>query len=502
MIEIFFSYAHEDEELMNEVRRQLVIFERTGRIVKWHDRKIPAGSEWRREIDSRLERANIVLLFVSPHFIESRYCYEVEGQAALRRHDTGEAHVIPVILRPCPWQEAPFSKLQAVPRDAKPITQWNDRDEACLDVARGIMAVVEKLIDRSASTSRQSVRAPQETGDARHKDQAEVKSYLNAQPQNGVTTTLGGNGRPLEVEPQFLVSFRPNDSASEPNYYVEIVIRNGPRPLEEPFRLMVLLYTPRNPWDKRPWPVNVQPTVQPYVSCTSLSHSNSVTFFQTLEQRSHSGFHLLTGFEARSQKFMLFPGDLFLVSTLEVFGPDLMVDWVLDTGRDQTRGTTRCSRPVDSALPWHFRGRSRLQVELCDTHVKRTPDGNRLHCNLVIREHGYQIGLSCWAECLDQWGNDLTAKYLVMDGLKQSLIDIRSQIATIRPQERHDSPLERLAEQLLIEAPIRFDTFYSELIQHYTAAGDLERVPLLQREWEEALSQLTLPDVTGLEGIV
>jgi len=145
-IEIFFSYAHEDEELMNDVRRQLVIHERNGRILKWHDRQIPPGSEWRNHIDHRLNKAQIILLFVSPHFIESRYCYEIEGKTALRRHENGEARVVPVILRPCAWIEAPFSKLLALPRDGKPVSRWEDRDEACLDVATGVMHVVDEII--------------------------------------------------------------------------------------------------------------------------------------------------------------------------------------------------------------------------------------------------------------------------------------------------------------------------------------------------------------------
>jgi hypothetical protein len=143
IVEIFFSYAHADEELMNDVRRQLVVFERNGRIVKWHDRKIPAGSKWRREIDHRLELAHMILLFFSPHFIDSRYCYEIEGQVALRRLQAGEAKVIPVILRPCAWQETPFGELQALPTDAKPVSQWSDRDEACLNVALGVMKATD-----------------------------------------------------------------------------------------------------------------------------------------------------------------------------------------------------------------------------------------------------------------------------------------------------------------------------------------------------------------------
>jgi TIR domain len=146
-LEIFFSYAHEDEDLMNDVRRQLIVYERNGRILKWHDRMIPPGTEWRDRIDFRLEAAQVVLLFMSPHFIESRYCYEVEGEAALRRHEAGEARVVPIILRPCAWEATPFGALQALPANAKPISRWIDRDEACLAAARGVMRVVDELTE-------------------------------------------------------------------------------------------------------------------------------------------------------------------------------------------------------------------------------------------------------------------------------------------------------------------------------------------------------------------
>jgi hypothetical protein len=141
-IEIFFSYAHEDEALMDTVRLQLVVRERLGEIVKWYDRMIPAGDEWRTQIDDRIERAHVILLFMSPNFLASRYCYEIEGEVALRRHREGSARVIPVVLRACDWKVTPFGELRGLPQDGIPVTQWADRDQATLDVAQGIMASV------------------------------------------------------------------------------------------------------------------------------------------------------------------------------------------------------------------------------------------------------------------------------------------------------------------------------------------------------------------------
>lgn len=155
-IEIFFSYSHADEELMEHVRRQLVVFERTGQIVKSYDRQIPAGGNLDPEIDRRLNSADIILLFVSPDYLVSKYCWEREVPVAMRRHARGEARVIPVILRPCAWSEAPFAKLRAVPEDGKPVTQWSDLDSVCLDIALEITAVAKTISGERANRAGQS----------------------------------------------------------------------------------------------------------------------------------------------------------------------------------------------------------------------------------------------------------------------------------------------------------------------------------------------------------
>jgi hypothetical protein len=63
----------------------------------------------------------------------------------MERHESGEARVIPIILKPVDWREAQFSKLQALPKNAKPITTWENRDEAFLNVAQSIRRVVQEL---------------------------------------------------------------------------------------------------------------------------------------------------------------------------------------------------------------------------------------------------------------------------------------------------------------------------------------------------------------------
>jgi TIR domain len=145
MATLFFSYSHADEELRNQLEKQLKILKRQGVIETWHDRMIGAGNEWKGAIDNHLEIDDIILLLISPDFLDSDYCYDVEMTRAIERHDNGEAVVIPVFLRPCLWQGAPFGKIQGVPKDARPVTKWANPDEAMLDVATGIKEAANRI---------------------------------------------------------------------------------------------------------------------------------------------------------------------------------------------------------------------------------------------------------------------------------------------------------------------------------------------------------------------
>ena len=82
---IFYSYTPADEELRNELEKHLSSQRRQGLIVTWYDRKIVPGTDWSRAIDHHLNEASIILLLVSPDFLNSDYCYNSEMQRALER---------------------------------------------------------------------------------------------------------------------------------------------------------------------------------------------------------------------------------------------------------------------------------------------------------------------------------------------------------------------------------------------------------------------------------
>ncbi len=142
---IFISYAHVDEDLKKELDKYLKVLKRSSKIESWNDRDLVPGQEWDAEIMEALAKANIILLLISVDFNASDFIWDKELAAAMKRHEDGTAHVVPVILRKCDWSKMPYAKLQALPRNATPITQYPNKDDAFTEVAQGIEALVDYI---------------------------------------------------------------------------------------------------------------------------------------------------------------------------------------------------------------------------------------------------------------------------------------------------------------------------------------------------------------------
>jgi RNA polymerase sigma factor (sigma-70 family) len=146
-VEVFISYARNDEPLRQELGKHLSVLERQGHIRSWHDRRIGPGSEWKQAIDNHLDSARVILMLISANFISSKYCYEVEMHRAMERHRRREALVIPIILKPVAFQDMPFAQLQALPRNARPAIEWPSLDAAFADVTEGLREAILSIRD-------------------------------------------------------------------------------------------------------------------------------------------------------------------------------------------------------------------------------------------------------------------------------------------------------------------------------------------------------------------
>ncbi|MDN3490686.1 MULTISPECIES: toll/interleukin-1 receptor domain-containing protein [unclassified Pseudoalteromonas] len=142
---IFISYAHKDEQYKEELIEHMSGLRRAGIINEWNDRKIVAGQNWDEEISNNLRSSNIILFLISASFMNSDYCMGVEVKTALEMHERGEAQLIPIVIRAVDWTDSEISKIQGLPKDARPISSWENVDEAWLDVISGLKTHIQNF---------------------------------------------------------------------------------------------------------------------------------------------------------------------------------------------------------------------------------------------------------------------------------------------------------------------------------------------------------------------
>jgi hypothetical protein len=146
--EVFISYSHKDRSFLNELTSHLKVLQRQNLISAWKDTDISPGTEWEPQIMDRLNRAQLILLLISANFMASDFCYSIEMDQAIKRHNADLARVLPIIITPVYWEGAPFAKLKMLPTDGKPVTSWPTHNDAFADVVRNIVSAIKDLQDK------------------------------------------------------------------------------------------------------------------------------------------------------------------------------------------------------------------------------------------------------------------------------------------------------------------------------------------------------------------
>ncbi|MCR9134147.1 MAG: TIR domain-containing protein [bacterium] len=154
-LNVFISYSHKDKTFRDELDIHLMPLKRQKTIEVWYDSEIVPGLEWEEEIKRNLENSDIILQLVSPDFIASEYCYSDEMYEALEKHQKGDLRVIPILIKECDWRNTPFANLQFLPKDAKPISKFKNKDEAYLNVVSHIKSIVDHRFQASKDTRNQ-----------------------------------------------------------------------------------------------------------------------------------------------------------------------------------------------------------------------------------------------------------------------------------------------------------------------------------------------------------
>ncbi len=140
-LRVFYSYSRVDSKQQLRLSKSLSLLERRNLISTWYDNAILPGAEFDKDIEDKLNQADIILLLISDDFKASTYCNDIEIPAAMKRRAEAGVVVIPIIIRTTAgWRSIPagdttLGKLNALPSSGKPVHDWKPADKGWANIA-------------------------------------------------------------------------------------------------------------------------------------------------------------------------------------------------------------------------------------------------------------------------------------------------------------------------------------------------------------------------------
>ena len=162
-VKLFICYSHKDESLKNKLVTFLFPLKQIGFIELWEASQLLLGEEITEEILKQINQVDIFLFLVSPDSISSKYINKIELKMAFELKKAKKAIIVPVILRPCNWELLKINKLHVAPVGAKPVTLWENKDQAfhkiTLQIEKLVNSIIEKRRELTKPEERQSSKS-------------------------------------------------------------------------------------------------------------------------------------------------------------------------------------------------------------------------------------------------------------------------------------------------------------------------------------------------------
>ena len=166
MNKIFISYSHQDETWKDRLQKALKVLELEGYFKVWEDRQIKPGDDWQLVIERELNQFDVGIMLISNDFLTSNFIRTKEIPALLNRREQVGMRLIPLMLKPCTWEEIPWLKaIMGGSKDNVALSglSEHEQDETLTNLAREIKAELNNpaaLQEPSTSTPILSDRLP------------------------------------------------------------------------------------------------------------------------------------------------------------------------------------------------------------------------------------------------------------------------------------------------------------------------------------------------------
>jgi hypothetical protein len=142
-LKIFLSYARQDRQFIELIRNEIDFWSQRYDLDIWSEQALKPGQNWQEEIHNQLAASDIVLALVSPDYLSSKAFEE------LQQASESVKTIVPVIVRPCDWQQTFLGARQTLPRDGRPLDSRKDQDKVLIDLRRELAQLIESQQQRN-----------------------------------------------------------------------------------------------------------------------------------------------------------------------------------------------------------------------------------------------------------------------------------------------------------------------------------------------------------------
>lgn len=145
-LSIFIAYAGTDQRFLPKITEILQAIQYQVQNVGWQFGEIAQDTRWKMPRHDYLKTANLILLLVTPAFVATEYCYCEQLRWAIIRHKQELSYVIPVLMKKCLWDRAPFAMLESItPSNHKAVDEWRKPNLAYTEIATDMRSALEYL---------------------------------------------------------------------------------------------------------------------------------------------------------------------------------------------------------------------------------------------------------------------------------------------------------------------------------------------------------------------
>ena len=190
-IKVFLSYSSHDKKYVEQFRAHLMSLNDKYNLKIYYDETdLKIDDSIKSFVDTGIEEADIVFVFVSPDYFSSARCVR-ELVKAISKSDEGEQTLIPILLRETYWQGTKLSNYNFLPRNLQPIQSLKNKDLTFKEIISEIDTVfysISKQIEEKEKIGRRiEIKLEVDFDDFDSKKQDELLEAITKILEVGIT---------------------------------------------------------------------------------------------------------------------------------------------------------------------------------------------------------------------------------------------------------------------------------------------------------------------------